>query len=123
MRRFVGLLLSGLIVAGCSSHPARHASGDADAPTNAPPKKAREKLIITPETTLLGKIVRVNNSTRFVVVNFPVGSLPGIGQQMGVYRQGMKVGEIRITGPQQDDNTVADILSGEAQIGDQTRAN
>jgi hypothetical protein len=86
-------------------------------------KGSHDKVIVTPETALLGKVVRVNNSARFAVINYPVGNLPGIDQRYGVYRQGLKVGEIKITGPQQDDNTVADIVSGEVQIGDETRPN
>ncbi len=33
----------------------------------------------------------------------------------------MKVGEVKITGPQQDNNIVADLVTGEAQVGDDVR--
>ena len=47
--------------------------------------------------------------------------MPALEQQFSVYHQGMKVGEVRIAGPQLDDNIVADIVSGEASIGDEAR--
>jgi hypothetical protein len=55
------------------------------------------------------------------VLNFPIGRMPLMDQRVEVYRQGLKVGELRITGPQLDDNIVADILTGEVQPGDQVR--
>jgi len=70
---------------------------------------------------LVGKVVRFNSEGRFVVLNFPIGHLPGVDQRLNVYRQGLKVGEVKVTGPQRDDNTVADIVAGEAQVGDEVR--
>jgi hypothetical protein len=122
MRRIVCLLAGAGILAGCASHHPKQPPADAAA--NRPPKKKQhEKLIVTPEIMPAGKIVRVNNVARFIVINYPIGNMPGYGQHLGVFRQGAKVGEIRITGPQQDDNTVADVVSGEVQIGDDVRAN
>jgi hypothetical protein len=40
---------------------------------------------------------------------------------MNVYRRGLKVGEVKVTGPQRDDNIVADITAGEAAVGDEVR--
>jgi hypothetical protein len=60
-------------------------------------------------------------SGRFAVLNFPIGRMALIDQRAEVYRQGLKVGELRISGPQLDDNIVADILTGEVQPGDQVR--
>lgn len=88
----------------------------ASAITNASPK-----LIITPEIMLVGKVVRFSSEGRFVVLNFPIGHLPSVDQRLNVYRQGLKVGEVKVTGPQRDDNTVADIVAGEAQMGDEAR--
>jgi len=70
---------------------------------------------------LTGKVVRVNDTARFAVINFPVGNLPAVGTRLNVYRQGLKVGELKVTGPQQEDNTVGDILRGDVQVGDQLR--
>ena len=81
------------------------------------------KLIVTPETALIGKIAAVNANAKFAVLNFPVGHLPSMEQRLNVYRNGLKVGEVKITGPQRDDNTVADIVAGESKIGDEVREN
>ena len=43
-------------------------------------------------------------------------------QRLDVYRGGLKVGELLVTGPQQGDSTVADITAGEAQKGDEVRS-
>jgi len=79
-------------------------------------------MVVTPEMMSMGRVVRVNESARFVVMNFPAGGLPSNGQRLYVYRQGLKVGEVRVTPPQSDDNAVADIVNGEAQVGDEIRA-
>jgi hypothetical protein len=83
---------------------------------------SHQQLIVTPAITSKGKVMRVNESARFAVLNFPIGTLPPMGQRLDVYRHGLKVGEVKVTGPQQDDNTVADITNGEAQEGDELRA-
>jgi hypothetical protein len=47
--------------------------------------------------------------------------MAAIEQQLVLYRQGQKIGEVKVTGPQQDDNIIADVLSGEAEAGDEVR--
>ncbi len=81
----------------------------------------RPKAVLTPSTALVGKIVSVNPTTRFAVLNFPINKLPALEQRMNVYRKGLKVGEVKVTGPQRDDNIVADITAGEAAVGDEVR--
>ena len=76
---------------------------------------------MVPDTGLVGKVASVNASLRFVVLNFPVGRMAAVEQALVVYRQGQKVGEVKVTGPQQDDNIIADITSGEAETGDEVR--
>ncbi len=80
-----------------------------------------QKLIVTPGNSLVGKVAFVNTTARFVVLNFPIGQLPAIDQHLNVYRSGLKVGEVKVTGPQYDDNIVADLLAGDSEIGDQVR--
>src|SRR6266498_803342 len=63
-------------------------------------------LIVTLDPAASGKVAQVNPAGRFVVLNFPFGHLPAQNQQLGLYRRGLKVGEVKVTGPQQDDNTV-----------------
>jgi hypothetical protein len=82
---------------------------------------AGQNLIVKPETMLVGRVVRVNPMLRIAVLNFPIGRLPALDQRLGVYRQGLKVAEIRVTGPQRDDNIVGDLVAGEAQAGDEVR--
>ena len=83
---------------------------------------ANPKLIVTPENAIVGKVVRVNLEARFVVVNFPIGRLPAKDQRLSLFRHGLKVAEIVITGPQIDDNVVADVVTGEFQVGDEARS-
>jgi hypothetical protein len=59
---------------------------------------------------------------RFVVLSFPVGRMPRLDQTLFLYRNGLKVAEVKVTGPQRDNNVVADIISGDAQAGDEVRS-
>jgi hypothetical protein len=79
------------------------------------------KLTVTPETGLVGKVAFVNTQSRFVVLNFPIGHLPAVDQHLSVYREGLAVGEVKVTGPQYDDNIVADLVKGDSRVGDQVR--
>jgi hypothetical protein len=114
--------LSALSCTGCASHQGA-AAGFAEVPSK--PRSSvsisNEKVILTPETVLMGKVARVNQDGRFVVMTFPIGHLPQLNQRLNVYRQGLKVGEIRVTGPQLEDNVVGDISAGEAQAADEVR--
>lgn len=81
------------------------------------------KLIVTPANGLVGKVAKVNLNSRFVVVSFNGGQLPALGRVMPVYRRGLKVGELKMSGPQLDDNLVGDLVAGEAELGDEVREN
>lgn len=83
--------------------------------------KTEDQLIVTPEAMLTGRVAVYNEAGRFVVLDFPIGHLPANDQVMFVFRQGLKVGEVKVTGPQRDHNTVADLVSGEARKGDEVR--
>ncbi|MBN2505862.1 MAG: hypothetical protein JXQ71_04125 [Verrucomicrobia bacterium] len=74
-----------------------------------------------PSDVVPGKISLVNPNARYVVVSYPVGALPELGRRLNVFRNGLKVGEIKITGPQRDLNIVADIVAGQCQRGDEVR--
>lgn len=83
---------------------------------------AKPASIVTPDTTLVGRVVVVNVPSRYVIVNFPPGRLPAAAQTLHVYRGGLKVGEIRVDERwRRDDNLAADITAGEAQVGDEVR--
>ncbi len=77
--------------------------------------------IITPDTGLSGKVVSYNETGRFVVISFPLGRLPAVDQRLFVYRQGLKSGEVKADRNQQGEYAVADLVSGEAQPGDEVR--
>ena len=66
-------------------------------------------------------MVSYNASGRFVVLSFPPGQMPKLEQSLFLYRDGMKVGEVKITGPQRENNIVADLVTGEAQVGYEVR--
>ncbi len=86
--------------------------------TNAP----SNTFIITPDENIVGRVSQVNENLHFVVLTFPMGQLPPIGSRMNIFRNGAIVGEIKITEPQRGDNSVADIVVGDARKGDEVRA-
>jgi hypothetical protein len=114
-----------LLVTGCRH---KHASEPEAAFTPVPTTQSgtnrpssTSSLIVTPEAGLQGKVMRTNPAGKFVVLNFPIGHLPSLEQRLSVYRLGLKVGEVRVTGPQLDDNIVGDVVAGEAAVGDVVR--
>lgn len=116
MRQLVICYLALLILAcGC-----RGTGGKPQTPANVASSPGGG-MIVTPAHVLSGKVVRVNPNSRFVVLSFPLGRMPGLEQRMDIYRSNLKVGEIRITGPQRDDKIVADLLAGEAAVGDSAK--
>jgi hypothetical protein len=60
----------------------------------------------------------VNIESRFVVLSFPPGQVPPAGQTWRINHRGLKIGRVKITGPQLELSTVADIVEGEANVGD-----
>lgn len=91
-------------------------------PEPSQPATEPGKVTLVPDTGLVGKVASVNASLHFVVLNFPAGRMAAVEQTLALYRQGQKIGEVKVTGPQQDDNIIADITSGEAETGDEVRA-
>jgi hypothetical protein len=79
------------------------------------------KPIITPDVSLAAKVVSMNVVGRFVVLGFPPGQLPKMGETLFIYNEGLKVAQVKITGPAQDNNIVADLVSGDAKVGDTVR--
>jgi len=47
--------------------------------------------------------------------------MPAFDQILNVYRKGLKVAEVKVTGPKQDDLIVADLSQGSAAVGDDVR--
>jgi hypothetical protein len=78
--------------------------------------------IVTPDTSLSARVVAANDVGRFVIINFSSEHLPKMDQSLFLYRAGLKVAEVKVTGPQSDNNVVADLVSGDAHVGDSVRA-
>ena len=78
-------------------------------------------IIVTLDNSLAGKVLAYNSPGHFVVLEFPAGPMPKTGQSLFLYRAGLKVAEVKITGPERDNNTVADVVNGDAQAGDEVR--
>jgi hypothetical protein len=78
-------------------------------------------VIVTPDDSLAGKVLAYNSPGHLVVLDFPAGRMPQVDQSLFLYRAGLKVAEVKITGPERENNTVADVVSGDAQAGDQVR--
>jgi hypothetical protein len=107
-----------ILLAGCASKPAPQ-YGDVPGASKG---TGADSPVVRPSNELAGKVVSFNSIGRFVVLNFPLTRMPAMDQKMFLYRDGLKVGEVKITGPQKDDNIVADLVNGDAKSGDEVRA-
>jgi hypothetical protein len=105
-------LLVALVATGCSY---------LHFPKRSKPAPVQPQTIVTPDTSLSARVVSVNTVGRFVVLGFPPGRMPKVDQIFYLYRTGLKVGMVRITGPQTENNIVADLATGDAQAGDDVR--
>jgi hypothetical protein len=109
------LVIAGMLAAGCAYHrPATSAK-------RAAPTAVAPPTIVTPDNSLAARVVSYNDSGRFVVLSFPPDQMPKLEQSLFLYRDGMKVGEVKITGPQRENNIVADLVTGEAEVGSEVR--
>jgi hypothetical protein len=112
MKSFAPLFLLCIgLLAGCSSPKQNQFSGS-PAPSSS---------IVTPDTSFTARVVSYNAVGHFVVLSFPVGEMPKPDDTFSLYRSGMKVGDVKITGPQRNTDTVADLVDGDAQMGDEVR--
>jgi hypothetical protein len=133
MRTLFALCLTGLLaalVSGCATSSAKFSEvpGVSEAapestspPTSKATRPARAAGKTQPDDTLVGRVVSANARGRFAILNFPLTRMPAVDTRMFVYRNGQIVGEVRISGPQKDDNIVADVFAGEAAPGDEVR--
>lgn len=122
------VLLGELALFGSGCAGGHTTSSDPFAPVSSGPQPAHGSspakppaLIVTPVSANRGRIILVNATARYVVLSCPFGYIPALDHRMNVYRGGLKVGEIKITGPQRDTSTVGDIIAGECQVGDEAR--
>jgi uncharacterized lipoprotein YajG len=122
LTKFVPLILAAS-VAGCSMF--RHSQPTAAQPAAGQPAPVKTTVksapIVTLDSSLSAKVVSYNQAGRFVVLSFPSGQMPKLEQALFLYRNGLKTAELKVTGPQSDNNIVADVVSGDAQVGDDVR--
>jgi hypothetical protein len=116
MRLTIHLLLvaAAVVMAGCASNKEPEFA-------DVPSLPSAENPVVKPAEALTGRVVSCNSVGGFAVLNFPVTKMPAVGQKLSLYRDGLKVGEVKVTGPQKDDNIVADLAKGEAKAGDEVR--
>ena len=76
---------------------------------------------VTADNSLRGKVAYVNLAARTVVLSFAVGRVPALDQMMYVYRNGVRIGQVKVTGPRTEYNIAGDIIQGEAQEDDEVR--
>jgi hypothetical protein len=121
---YLAAMLAVLSTTGCifgkhEAHGPPPRNVDLSAPTNVP--AATNTFLVTPDERANGRVASVNENLQFVVLSFPLGQLPPVGSHMNVFRDGAIVGEIKISLPQRDDNSAADIIFGDAKKGDEVR--
>jgi hypothetical protein len=115
-----------LALVGCARPQARPQPvfPDQNGGTPAGGKEKPPAVLVTPAVANSGRVTSVNPASRFVVITYPLGvPLPAIERKLDVYRAGLKVAEVKITGPSRDLNTVADVTAGACQPGDEVRGN
>ena len=120
-------LLVGLLVAWVGSGCSAAGSGGASSRSRAVFKEGSSSDAISSETVnrlderVLGKVIVANPQLRFVVMDFPLRRTPALEQRLNVYRDGQKVGEVKVSGPARDTTIAGDVMVGEARVGDEVR--
>ena len=135
MRAILVLILCGLALSGCK-HPKPEtaqvkptepkttvkAAVVPKNPTVAAPKPSPPPV---PRATAVndgaGKVASVNANLRFVVIDFALNRPPQADQRLSVFRDGQKVGEVKISSQARNSIVAADITAGEARVGDEVR--
>jgi hypothetical protein len=102
-----GLLVLLLLCVGCE--------------TPRPAPASVEPPVVMPDQAVQGRVVSVNPPLRYVVMDFRLRNFPVLDQRLSVYRDGQKVGEVRVTGPILGTAAAGDIVAGQAQAGDEVR--
>jgi hypothetical protein len=114
MRLAYVVLASLLFLASCARNSGTRA-------TQNPSGSGTKAPVLKSSSVLVGRIDSINLKARYVIVSFPLGALPSSGSLLDVYREGLKVAELKVTPPQQNNLTAADILAGECRLGDEVR--
>jgi hypothetical protein len=67
------------------------------------------------------RIASLNPEYGFVVIDFKSRTLPAVGTRVTIYRNGKRVGVVRITEPVRAQLATADIVEGDMHVGDEAR--
>ena len=119
MRSFPTILLLGaLVLSGCGKKKDQSSTDSTGAKAGASGKR-----VVTPESRMAGRVATVNPVGHFVILNFPTGRMPAQDQHLNLYRRDVKVGEVKVVGPQRGANVVADVVSGDPEVSDEAREN
>ena len=121
MRWFLLVIIGVVLSSGCTTTGKPDPNINPPPPVKPPKDPTTKKERVTPADVRVGRVASVNDSLRFVVLDFLPGQLPAVDKRMNVYRDGQKVGEVKVTGPVIGTNIAADLLAGEAKVGDQAR--
>jgi outer membrane murein-binding lipoprotein Lpp len=114
----IGKTSTNAVSAAPAAKPAQQPVAPATKPTIQPtlqptankPANSDSASSITIVQGLNGKIASANQDLK-----------ARVDQRLVVYREGNKVAELNVTGPEKDDSIVADIAAGEVKIGDEVR--
>jgi hypothetical protein len=118
--------------AGCRSpEPAEKARSIVPAPSKGGQLVAAPEPVVTVSTNTTepapivlpasGRVHSVNLGRRFVVLDYTLGGMPPLESRLNVYRNGQKVAELRLSGPERNGFVAADILDGFVQVDDEVR--
>lgn len=69
-------------------------------------------------TSFETKIQLVNERLKFVVLDYSFEPMPPMETRLAIYREGQKIGLVKVTGPIKNGNVIAVILEGFPQVGD-----
>src|SRR5437868_14106153 len=125
--RLVVLLFCAALLMGCAGKKRNPPVNAGPPPITVPPPvvasnpRPNSNVTVTPGHLTTGRVASVNPAGRFVILTFPLGTMPAAERRLNIYRAGLKVGEVKVSGPPLDINIAADILAGECQVGDEVR--
>lgn len=115
----VCLILAAGIAVGLAA--CKHtAVSDGKVPATKRPASQRNTQVV-PVDEISGRVASVSPIYRFVVIDFYLSRMPQVGQKLGVYRQGLKVGEVKISSWERNQIVAADLVAGQANVGDRVR--
>ena len=102
-----------VLVSGCRNLPPPE-------PVRPVVKQAPVRLI-QPLDGQVGQVLSINTRLGFVVLDYSLTGLPRLGDVLDLWRQQSIVGRLKVSGPILNTTAVADVVSGNPQVGDLAR--